>query len=134
MRPEPTRTTALSLCLAATLLPGCVGADAARVQRDPKTIARCFDRSEIRTSPARGLLAEQAEVGAIAVRFGGGNRAVVLVEQTETAARRTAQSYQTPVRLDPPRVRQQGSVVVVYDEPPQPREEQVVSRCTGVRR
>ncbi len=98
------------------------------------TIQRCFERAGAETSPARGLLAEEADVGAIAARFSGGNQAKVLVEQTEEAARRTAENYRAPVRLDPPRVRQRGSVVVVYDKAPQPREEQVVARCTGVRR
>ncbi len=98
------------------------------------TIQRCFGRAAVETSPARGLLAEEAEVGAISVRFSGGNQAKVLVEQTEQAARRTAENYRAPVQLDPPRVRQRGSVVVVYDKAPKPRQEQAVSRCTGVRR
>lgn len=120
--------------MAPVLLPGCVGGDAARVQKNPSTVARCFERSRLETSPARGLLAEEAEVGAVAVRFRGENRAKVVVEQTEEAARRTVRSYRTSVPLDPPLVRQKGSVVVVFDRPPQSDEEEVVSRCTGVRR
>jgi len=116
------------------LLAGCVGGDAARVQRDPETFKRCFERSDVKTSPVGGLLAEEADIGALAADFDGGNRAKVVVEQTERAARQTARSYRTPVRLDPPRVRQAGSVVVVYDKAPRPREEEIVSRCTGVRR
>jgi|AntDryMetagUQ889_1029465.scaffolds.fasta_scaffold21935_2 hypothetical protein len=133
MRHQTARTTALLSCTAATLFAGC-GGDAARVQRDPKTVARCFERSQLTTSPARGPVAAEADIGAITVRFAGGNGATVLVEQTEEAARLTAQGNRLPVGVDQARVRQGGSVVVVYDEPPQPREEQAVARCTGVRR